>query len=176
MTTGLLQYQNNSGKIQAQGIELEINGRPANWLESDSQLRRAAVPSMTTATASWQTRLSYLAKLRFAVPLGRKFDLGSGMQYESSRLTLAGMPSVRPAYLADFTLTSKHLLPNLDVRLRPAQCVQPELLRPHRSQSTGGQAWFNRDARSLWNLSRTGRGRPDAAVPFLGLGAAPLPD
>ena len=32
----------------------------------------------------------HLAKLRFAVPLGRKFDLSSGMQYDSSRLTLAG--------------------------------------------------------------------------------------
>ncbi len=57
-----------------------------------------------------------LAKLRVAVPLGRKFDLSSGMQYESSRLTLAGGP-VMPVYLADFTLTSKHLLRNFDVRL-----------------------------------------------------------
>jgi hypothetical protein len=31
----------------------------------------------------------YLGKLRFAVPVGRKFDLGSGVRYESSARTLA---------------------------------------------------------------------------------------
>ena len=37
------------------------------------------------------------------------------MQYDSPRLTLAGLTS-KPTYLADFTLTSKNLLPNLDFR------------------------------------------------------------
>ena len=36
------------------------------------------------------------------------------MQYESSRLTLAGN-SLAPVYLADFTLTSKRLLRDFDV-------------------------------------------------------------
>jgi outer membrane receptor protein involved in Fe transport len=108
---GLLQYQ-NVGKIQAEGVELEINGRPSSWLE---------------ATASYAVQRSrddgvlenspvHLAKLRFAIPLGRRFDLSSGMQYQSSRLTLAGA-SVTPVFLADFTVTSKRLLPNFDVRL-----------------------------------------------------------
>lgn len=38
------------------------------------------------------------------------------MQYESTRLTLAEN-SLKPLYLADFTLVSKHLLPTLDFRL-----------------------------------------------------------
>ena len=38
------------------------------------------------------------------------------MQYDSSRLTLAGF-TLRSMYLADFTLTSKRLLRNCDVRL-----------------------------------------------------------
>jgi outer membrane receptor for ferrienterochelin and colicins len=111
---GLLQYQ-NAGRIQAAGLELEINGRPWNWLE---------------ATASYAVQRSqdnsgdrildnspeHLAKLRFAVPLGRKFDLSSGMQYESKRETIA-TNFVTPVYLADLTLTSKRLLPNFDVRL-----------------------------------------------------------
>jgi outer membrane receptor protein involved in Fe transport len=50
------------------------------------------------------------------VPVGRKFDFSSGMQYESSRWTLGGA-SLKPVYLADFTLASKHLLRNLDVRV-----------------------------------------------------------
>ena len=60
---------------------------------------------------------SQLAKLRFAVPLGHRFDVSSGMQYESARETVVDGVNVPPVYLADFTLTSKHLLRNFDVRL-----------------------------------------------------------
>jgi outer membrane receptor protein involved in Fe transport len=55
------------------------------------------------------------AKLRFAIPLGRRFDLSSGMQYYSSALTLAGA-RLNAVYLADFTVTSRRLIPNLDVQ------------------------------------------------------------
>ena len=58
----------------------------------------------------------YLAKLRLAMPLGRRFDVSSGMQYESSLWTL-GANSLKPVYLADFTLTSKHLLRDFDIQL-----------------------------------------------------------
>jgi outer membrane receptor protein involved in Fe transport len=47
--------------------------------------------------------------------LGRKFDASSSMQYYSSRLTLGGN-WLAPVYLADFTITSKRLLPNFDVQ------------------------------------------------------------
>jgi iron complex outermembrane receptor protein len=108
---GLLQYQNTS-TIHAEGVELEINGRPTRWLEATASyaLQRSRDDTIL------ENSPEHLAKLRFAVPLGRKFDLSSGMQYQSSRGTLAGA-SVTPAYLADFTLTSKHLLRNFDVRL-----------------------------------------------------------
>jgi outer membrane receptor for ferrienterochelin and colicins len=111
LPNGLLQYQ-NSALIRAAGLELEINGRPANWLEATASyaVQRARDDS------ALENSPQRLAKLRFAVPLGRKFDLSSGMQYESSRWTLAGN-SLQPVYLADFTLTSKHLLRDLDVRL-----------------------------------------------------------
>jgi outer membrane receptor for ferrienterochelin and colicins len=111
LPNGLLQYQ-NSALIRAVGLEVEINGRPTNWLE--------ATVSYAVQQARDQSALEnsprHLAKLRLAVPLGRKFDLSSGMQYTSSRWTLAGN-SLQPVYLADFTLTSKHLLHDLDVRL-----------------------------------------------------------
>ena len=109
---GLIQYQ-NTGTINAVGIELEINGRPWDWLEATASY---ALQRSRDNGAALDNSPENLAKLRFAVPLGRKFDLSSGMQYESSRLTLAGDP-VMPVYLADFTLTSKHLLRNFDVRL-----------------------------------------------------------
>jgi outer membrane receptor protein involved in Fe transport len=58
---------------------------------------------------------THVAKLRLAVPLGRKYEASSGMQYYSSRVTLA-QASVTPVYLADFTVTSRRLLPNFDVQ------------------------------------------------------------
>jgi len=110
LPNGLLQYQNSRG-INAQGVELEINGRPADWLEMTASYAVQHTYDDTTLENSPGS----LAKLRFAVPLARKFDLSSGMQYDSSRLTLAGF-TLRPLYLADFTLTSKGLLRDCDVR------------------------------------------------------------
>lgn len=109
---GLLQYQ-NAGRIQAEGAELEINGRPTDWLEATASF---AVQRSRDDDGLLENSPEYLAKLHFAVPLGRKFDLSSGMQYASQRLTLAGY-TLKPVYLADFTLASKHLMRNLDARL-----------------------------------------------------------
>ena len=107
---GLLQYQNGPG-IQAEGLELEVNGRPRDWLEMTASYAIQQSRDDTILENSPQN----LAKLHFAVPLGRKLDLSSGMQYQSSRLTLAGN-SLKPVYTADFTVTSKHLLRDYDVR------------------------------------------------------------
>jgi outer membrane receptor protein involved in Fe transport len=108
---GLIQYQNDD-RIQAEGIELEINGRPKTWLEATASY----AVQWSRDDAFLENSPQHLAKLRFATPLGRKFDISSGMQYQSSRLTLAGN-TLPPVYLADFTLTSKHLFPDFDFRL-----------------------------------------------------------
>jgi outer membrane receptor protein involved in Fe transport len=108
---GLLQYQNSFG-IRAEGLELEINGRPTNWLE----VTASYALQQSRDESALENSPEHLAKLRFALPLGRKFDVSSGMQYESSRWTLAGN-SLKPLYLADFTLTTKRLLRDCDVRL-----------------------------------------------------------
>ncbi len=111
---GLLQYR-NLGTVEAEGLEIEINGRPSNWLEATASYAvegaRDHSPDHLLANSA-----SQLAKFRFAVPLGHKFDVSSSMQYESSRETL-GNNGLPPEYLADFTLTSKNLLRNFDVRL-----------------------------------------------------------
>jgi|HubBroStandDraft_4_1064222.scaffolds.fasta_scaffold16673_2 outer membrane receptor protein involved in Fe transport len=111
---GLIQYQ-NTPKIQAKGIELEINGRPSNWLEASASysVQRARDYS---GDGVLENSPDYSAKLRLAAPLGRRFDLSGGMQYESTRRTLAAT-WVAPVYLCDFTLTSKHLLADFDIRL-----------------------------------------------------------
>jgi outer membrane receptor for ferrienterochelin and colicins len=109
---GLIQYQ-NAGTIQAEGAELEFSGRPTDWLEATASysLQR----SRLAGNATLENSPAQLGKLRCAVPLGPRFDLSSGIQTESSALTLAGN-RLPPVYLADFTVTSKRLLRNFDVR------------------------------------------------------------
>ena len=110
---GLIQYQ-NAGEIHATGFEVEINGRPSPWLEAAASY---AIQSSRDPDGDGPLENSpaHLAKLRFAVPLWRKWQASSGMQYQSSRQTLAGAV-VNPVYLADFTVTSHRLLPNFDVQ------------------------------------------------------------
>jgi iron complex outermembrane receptor protein len=110
---GLFQIQNH-GKIHATGLEIEIDARPAPWLETTgSYAFQKSVHSHVGGIL--ENSPDHLAKLRFALPLGRKFGMSSSMQYYSSRRTIAGA-FVSPVYLADFTLTSKRLLPNFDVQ------------------------------------------------------------
>jgi len=108
---GLAQTQ-NTGRIHAKGFELELQIQPAAWLEAVASYSFQAAD---TDSSNLPNSPRHLAKVHFAVPLGRKFDASSGMQYFSSRDTLAGS-SLRPVYLADFTLSSHRLLTNFDVR------------------------------------------------------------
>jgi outer membrane receptor for ferrienterochelin and colicins len=110
---GLFQIQNR-GKIHATGLEIEIDARPSRWIETTASFAfQKSVDSH--ADSILENSPDHLAKLRFAVPLGRKFGASSSMQYYSSRRTIGGT-LVSPVYLADFTLTSKRLLPNFDVQ------------------------------------------------------------
>jgi outer membrane receptor for ferrienterochelin and colicins len=110
---GLIQYQ-NVGDVQAKGVEVELNGQPFSWLEATASyaLQRTMDDSDHGAL---ENSPQHLAKLRFAVPVGHKLEVSSGMQYMSSVQSLAGA-TVPQVYLADFTLTSKGLLRNFDFR------------------------------------------------------------
>ena len=110
---GLIQYQ-NLGKVHASGVELEINGRPFPWLEATASYAFQKSRDYD-ADGVLENSPDHLAKLRFAVPLGRNFDASSSMQYYSARRSLAGN-SESPVYLADFTMTSKRLLANFDIQ------------------------------------------------------------
>jgi iron complex outermembrane receptor protein len=113
-TDGGLGQTQNTGRIHAVGFSVQLQARPAAWLEATSSYSIQTAEDDTTRT-TLPNSPRHLAKLSFAVPVGRKFDLSSGMQYFSSRDTLAGA-SLKPVYLADFTITSKRLLPNFDIR------------------------------------------------------------
>ena len=110
----VIQYQ-NLGTIQATGLETEVNVRPAAWLEATASYA-IQKGSDNDGEGKVENSPAHLAKLRFAAPLGRRFYVSSSMQYYSSRGTLAGAYTA-PVYLADFTITSKRLLPNFDIQL-----------------------------------------------------------
>jgi outer membrane receptor for ferrienterochelin and colicins len=112
-SSGLIQTQ-NTGKIHATGLEFEMNTRPTAWIEATASyaMQRSLDEIVKNVLPNSP---DHLAKLRFAVPLGRKFTASSGMQYFSSRLTLAGQ-TVNQVYLADFTITSRRLVPMFDVQ------------------------------------------------------------
>ena len=111
--SGLIQTQ-NVGKVHATGFELGLTGHPASWLEGAASyaFQRSADSSLDGILVNSP---EHLAKVRFVVPFKRKFDISSGMQYFSSRRTWAGA-SLGPVYLADFTITSRQLLPALDIQ------------------------------------------------------------
>lgn len=110
---GLLQYQNLGG-MNALGMELEINGRPTRWLETTASYAvQRARDSLTDRTIP--NSANHQAKFRAAVPVGRKFSVSHGFQYYSSRGTYAGA-SLDPICLADFTLSTRDLSRNFDIR------------------------------------------------------------
>jgi outer membrane receptor protein involved in Fe transport len=112
--SGVFQYQ-NIGKISAAGGEAELNGRPFDWLEVVGSY---AVQKSTDhdEDGALENSARHLGKLRLALPAGRRVQVSTSMQYLSSRRSLGGFWT-RPVYLADFTLASRGLLPNFDVRM-----------------------------------------------------------
>ena len=110
---GVIQFQNQGG-VHAAGLEWEINGQPLEWLETTASyaIQRATdslsgVPLPNSA--------SQQAKLRFAVPIGRKLYASSSLRADSARKTLAG-DSLDPLVLADFTFSTRGLLRNFDLQ------------------------------------------------------------
>jgi hypothetical protein len=96
-------------------VELETSGKIASWLETTASYAIQRTKDLADGGVL-ENSPEHLAKLRFAVPVGRKFVLSSGMQYTAIRVSLA--QQVVPAYyLADFTLTSRNWLRHFDFTL-----------------------------------------------------------
>jgi iron complex outermembrane receptor protein len=104
----------NAGRIHAAGFALELQARPTGWLEATAGYSVQAADYAAAGT-TLPNSPRHLAKLHFGVPLGRRFDATSGLQYFSSRETLTAA-TLKPVYLADFTISSHRLLSNFDVR------------------------------------------------------------
>ena len=113
-SSGLIQYHNVSG-IRAGGIEVELNGRPKPWLEFTASYAIQRSKDLGDSGVL-ENSPEHLGKLHFAVPLGRKFEFSSGLQYTAAVVSLA-QQRVSPVFLADFTLISRKLSPNFDFTL-----------------------------------------------------------
>jgi len=111
---GLLQYQ-NTDKVRASGVEVELNGHPAPWLELTASMAvQRAIDSSTDYPLA--NSPGQIGKLRCSVPLFKnRFSLASGMQYMGSRQTLDGV-SLPPVFLHDITVSSKRLPGNVEVQ------------------------------------------------------------
>jgi len=111
---GVLQYQ-NTDKVRASGVEVELNGHPAPWLElTASMALQRAIDSSTDYPLA--NSPGQIGKLRCSVPLFKnRFALASGMQYMGSRQTLDGV-SLPPVFLHDITVSSKRLPGNMEVQ------------------------------------------------------------
>ena len=111
---GLLQYQ-NTDSIRASGVEVEINGHPAPWLEIAASM---AVQRAVNSAHNYPLANSpgQIGKLRFSVPLfNKRLSLASAMQYMGSRQTLDSV-SVPPVFLHDITISAKRLPGNLELQ------------------------------------------------------------
>ena len=112
---GLLQYS-NAEAVRASGLEVELNGNPARWLELV-----ASIAIQRAAQGDQGLRLpnspGQVAKLRAVVPIFRTgLSLASSVQFMSERQTLAGA-TLKDVVLSDIVVSSNRLTQNLDFQL-----------------------------------------------------------
>lgn len=111
--SGLLQYQNLGG-VHAAGLEFEVAGHPWRKIETIASYEyQQAIDSATRVALP--NSAEHQGKVRFAVPLHRKWWASSTLQFRSSRKTLWG-DWLEPVSLGDVTVASTDLMRNLDVR------------------------------------------------------------
>lgn len=109
----LVQYRNMS-QMRATGLELELSGQPAEWLETTTSW--AIQKPFQEGDGNFLANSPHqVGKLRAAIPLGtRKVYLAGALQYLGERRTLRQAP-LEPVALADLTLTTRQLHRSFDL-------------------------------------------------------------
>jgi outer membrane receptor for ferrienterochelin and colicins len=111
---GLVQFR-NTGESSSSGGEIEVGGRPWNWLNVNGNFSVAKLGRTETGWASVNSP-SRIASMRFAVPLlGDKVRLGGAFRYWSARRTIAAN-RLDPVTLVDFTAGTAELHPNYELQ------------------------------------------------------------
>ncbi|MBI1791235.1 MAG: TonB-dependent receptor [Acidobacteria bacterium] len=108
----LYQFQ-NAARYRGTGVELELNGNPALWLQAVASL---AIQRSDDGHGGGQLPNSpgRIGKLRFAVPIANKLDASAGFQYVSARYAQSGY-RLAPVWLGELTITTRRLAPNFDL-------------------------------------------------------------
>lgn len=115
INTGWLQYRNGD-RSAANGVELEVNGKPVEWLKTTASLALQHTTEMPEGTIPSNSP-SRVAKLSGAIPVARKkLQAAASLEYLSTRRTVsfAQVPSL---WLANLTLTTNHLHPDFDIQV-----------------------------------------------------------
>jgi outer membrane receptor for ferrienterochelin and colicins len=110
---GLVQYQ-NSERTRANGVEIELAGKPARWLEAAASI--ALQNSIESNNSRHANSPGCVAKLYGAAPLFKDhLRAAVAGQYLSTRRTVIDgvVPSL---WLADLTLTTHALHPAFDIQ------------------------------------------------------------
>jgi outer membrane receptor for ferrienterochelin and colicins len=112
---GLLQYS-NADAVRASGVEFELNGQPAPWLDVVTSL--AIQRAVKTAHDSrLPNSPAEIGKVRVSVPLFHSgLWVANSLQYMGSRQTLAGV-TLPPVLLSDIVVSSNRLTSNLDFQV-----------------------------------------------------------
>jgi outer membrane receptor for ferrienterochelin and colicins len=125
---GLLQYH-NTADIPASGVEIELNGRPADWLElvASMAIQRAVKSTDHTPLANSPKQM---AKLRASVPLfNGRMSLAGSAQYTGTRQTLTGA-TLPAGILTDIVLSTNRLTSNIDAQLGMRNVGNAKYLNP----------------------------------------------
>jgi iron complex outermembrane receptor protein len=110
---GLVQYRNVE-RAQASGVEAELSGKPARWIETTASI--AVQHSLLQSDPVVINSPRYIAKWRAAAPLFRnKLWASAAIQYLSPRGTVADLEAPS-AWLTDLTLTTRALHPEFDIQ------------------------------------------------------------
>ena len=146
-----VQQYRNGGRSRSSGVEWELGGRPAPWLDIYASL---AVQQVRNGGGGVPNSPGRIAKARAAVPLWRnRFHVSSSFQYLSSRQSWSG-GSIGPALVADITAGTNRLHPNFDLEVGMRNALDrryddPVYLAIERMRQDGRAVWL----KLIWHTS-----------------------
>ena len=124
---GVTQFQ-NSQRVNAEGLEFEIDGRWDNGWQTKASY--TLVDTEDTATRKELTNTpKHMFKTNLKVPIAEKVFAGLELQYESERKTLAGNKSDDFA-LVNLSVTHTDIAKNLDVSVGVYNLLDKEYGNP----------------------------------------------
>lgn len=130
---GVNQFQ-NSERVNAEGLEFEIDGKWDNGWQTKASYTLVDTED-TTDNRSLSNTPKHMIKANVKIPLAKNIFAGIETQYESQRKTLAGSRSDDFA-IVNTTITHTDIVKNLDVSVGLYNLLDQEYGNPGFSQHT----------------------------------------